>query len=133
MITFTKIIVFILILLLSFRNAYGSDVTYIEKDVKAPYNGYLFSPEKTKEVRAGLLERDGLKTINESLESSMKSLMNINRNNQEKVDILLEKNDKLAKSLYEERQMSDFERLMWFGLGVVGTGLAIYGASQITK
>lgn len=129
-----KILVIQLILSLAFPPiAYPQDVTYIEAGTKAPYSGFLFTPEKTNEQRLITLERDSFKLLNVSLQSSLELQRVLNSNTENKVAILLEQNDKLAVRLYEERSSSTWERIFWVGLGVVaviGGGLGLKAASK---
>lgn len=123
-----KLITFIL--LFSFT-LYAGDVTHIEKNTPAPYTGYLFTPEKTNEVKNVVVERDGLLKLNESLTKSLQLQSDVADLNQKKVTILLEQQDKLSKSLYDERSVSNWTQFGWFALGVLATSAAIYGVSQI--
>ncbi len=122
-------IIFILVL----QTAFAQDVTKLNKDEKAPYEGYLFPPQKASELKDAVIERDGYKLLNHSLEKSLElQKKNIDLQEQ-KVDIVLEQNFKLTKSLNDERSMTSWERIGWFTLGVLGTGLAVYGASKINR
>ena len=51
----------------------------------------------------------------------------------QKVNILLEQNDKLAKSLGDARSVSTFERVAWFIGGMLVTSAAVFGASKLAK
>lgn len=123
----------LLILLLISNSFADEEVVYLEKGKQSPYTGYLFTPEKADSIRKQLIEGDTYKLLNQSLEKSLElehktvDLSNL------KITNLSEQNDKLAKSLYEERSMSNWERIGFFALGVIGTGLAVYGIKQATK
>lgn len=84
-------------------------------------------------MRKELLERDSLIIINKSLEESIKHNKDIIQISDLKINNLSEQNDNLAKSLYSERSMTNWERLAFFALGVIGTGLAVYGIKEATK
>lgn len=120
----------ILLTLFSFV-AYAGDVTHIEKDTPAPYTGYLFTPEKTNEVKNVVVERDGLLKLNESLTKSLQLQSDIAELNQKKVNILLQQQEDLSKTLYDQRSMSNLERMLWVGAGILIVGVSIYGVSQI--
>jgi serine/threonine protein kinase len=74
-----------------------------------------------------------VRIINLSLEKSLELEKKNSELQNQKVNVVLEQNLNLTKSLNEERSMSNWERILWFGLGVVGTGMAVYGASKIAK
>lgn len=126
-----KILSLLLVLLLSFDIA--AQVKYIEKDTPAPYSGFLFTPEKTKSVRKELIEKDKLTIFNKALRKSLQIQVKVINNQKEQVNILKEQNTKLVKEIDRERSVSNFERSVWFILGVTVTGFAVYGAKQIVQ
>ena len=108
-------------------------VIYLPKETPAPYTGFLFTQEKTKEVRIGLIDRDTYKTLNESLNKTIEMCKDNASIQEKKVNILLTQNDKLSQDLYSARQTSTWENTLWFFGGVVLTGLIFYGTSQAYK
>ena len=106
--------------------SYSDDAVVLNKDDKAPFRGILLSPKKAAELNDTEIERDSL----------LKSL-SLYKNNQElyekRSSTLLEQNDKLATQLYSARQTSDWEKVLWFGLGAVLTGLTGYGIYRAAK
>lgn len=117
---------------MTFSTVGKSDATFLDKDQKAPYQGLLFPIDEAQSIRKDLIERDYLKLENLSLKRSVDLYKGNESIYQEQKTILLDQNDKLAKSLYAERQVTNWERLGWFVLGIGVTGLAIYGVKQIT-
>lgn len=113
--------------------SFAQDVQYLSKDQKAPFEGFLFTAPKASELKDAVIERDNYKLINLSLEKSLELEKKNSELQNQKVNVVLEQNLNLTKSLNEERSMSNWERILWFGLGVVGTGMAVYGASKIAK
>jgi hypothetical protein len=113
--------------------SFAQDVQYLSKDQKAPFEGFLFTAPKASELKDAVIERDNYKLINLSLEKSLELEKKNSELQNQKVNVVLEQNLNLTKSLNEERSMSNWERILWFVLGVVGTGMAVYGASKIAK
>lgn len=113
--------------------SFAQDVQYLSKDQKAPFEGFLFTASKASELKDAVIERDNYKLINLSLEKSLELEKKNSELQNQKVNVVLEQNLNLTKSLNEERSMTNWERVLWFGLGVIGTGLAVYGASKIAK
>jgi hypothetical protein len=114
-------------------NSLAADVTFLEKGSPAPYTGYLFSEEKTLKIRKELIELDTLKL----LETSYNKSIDLYKKNEDlqntKVNLLLQQNDKLAEALVKSRERSEWETRIWFGLGILVSGLAVYGAAQLGK
>lgn len=125
-----KLISIILILFTAFP-AFAEEAYYLEKTKPAPYTGFLFSPEKTQEIRKTYLEHENYKLINESLKSSLDFQVNIIKQKSEQLNLSMERNTVLAKELRDERSMGDLERIGWFALGIIATGVAGYGISRI--
>lgn len=126
-----KILSILLVLLLSF-SAF-SQVKYIEKETPAPYNGFLFTVKKTKEVRKELIEKDQLKIFNEALKETLKLKDEVIGKQTGQVEILKTQNEKLAKQIDNDKSLSRFQKTLWFTAGVLATSLAVYGASQLVK
>ena len=114
-------------------NSFAGEAVLLEQNKPAPFSGILFPKEQAEQMRKELLERDSLIIINKSLEESIKHNKDIIQISDLKINNLSEQNDNLAKSLYSERSMTNWERLAFFALGVIGTGLAVYGIKEATK
>lgn len=110
--------------------ANANDATVLIKGQPAPYTGILLTEEKANSVYSDL---NKYKLLNESLERTV-ALYEQNEKLQDKrVNILLEQNDKLAINLQQARTTSNWEKIMWFGLGFLSVGLGIYGVQAVTK
>ncbi len=86
--------------------------------------------EKANIVRIQLLERNELLQEKESFEKSLKLYSDITQLNNQKVNLLTTENDRLVKELGEANATSNFERIVWVSIGVIGTGLVLYTARQ---
>ena len=105
----------------------------LDKDQKAPFAGVLLDAEKANSVKVGLQELDLYKAITESQAKSIDLLKQNESYNQNKVNILLEQNDKLAESLRSSQSLNSWERIGLVLLGVavtVGAGVAIRSATK---
>lgn len=131
--TLSQMFSIFLIVLTITSNSYAVESRFLEEGTPAPFSGYLIPPSTTKELKDAVIERDGFRLINTSLEKSI----SIYKQNEvlytDKVNVLVNQNDNLAKSLESARSTSDLTKILWFGLGVVATGFAIYGAKAATK
>lgn len=110
---------------------YADDAIYLNQNDKAPYSGYLLSEDKIKELRNNTIERDGFKAINDSLTKQLSLVQQDSSLKDQKVNLLLDQNDKLAKTAYADRELNTWERVAYFVGGVLITGFAIYGVHQI--
>lgn len=122
-----------LLLMIFLTKSNATDSIVLKKGEVAPYDGLLLTQEKATDTKNKLIEREDLLLINQSLNKSIE----LYKKNEDlytiKVEKLTEQNTKLATSLYETREFTPLERAFYFGLGVVATSLAFYGAYQLAK
>lgn len=119
--------------LLISSKSFSDEVVVLEKGTSAPYTGYLFPKETAQKTRIKLIEGEEAKKLNESYVRSIEIYRKNEELNNQKVNILLEQNDKLSRSLTDAREMTAFEKIAWFVGGVLVSGAAVYGASKLAK
>jgi hypothetical protein len=117
----------------SVKSNADDQVIRLEKGTPSPYTGVLMPDSIAKDLRDAVVDRDGCKLINESLNKSIEFYRENESLNQEKVNILLQKNNELAESLRDTKDFNNTQRLIWFVLGIVVTGIAVYGVKQISN
>lgn len=111
-------------------NSFAQNVTYLNKDDKAQYEGYLVPKDMMIKIKSDIIELDTLRLNSASYERSINLYKTNEDYYQKQTQVLLTQNDKLTQSL----QASDtWNKLIWFGLGIFTTGIALYGVRQITK
>ena len=124
--------IFLITILIS-QTALGIEAKYLPQGTPTPYEGYLLTPSKTKEIRQQLIDAETLKLINTSLTTTLQRQKDITALTEDKVKIVSEQNDKLAKALISERSVNNWERLLWFSLGVVGAGFAVWAVKKVAQ
>lgn len=112
------------------NSVYSQDSVPIAKGTPAPFSGILLSKPKAEQIRVELIERDQFKLFNQTLLENSELQNKIILNQKTQVEIVLKQNEKLIK---ETRTQTNTERMIWFGLGVISSGLAVYGASLLVK
>ena len=110
--------------------AFADDTIVLNKGQSAPFTGLLLTEDKANEVYNDIKK---YKLLNESLEKSVILYKQNEELYDKKVNILLEQNDKLSENLLQARTTSNWEKILWFGLGFLSVGLGIYGVKAITK
>lgn len=117
------------------NNALAEDSLILEKNQPAPYRGVLMPLESVQELRRNSLELDNLKLLNASLDRSIKIHLSNEEILEKKISILTDQNLKLHESVSSARSFSSIERIGYFALGVLVTGLTSYGIykAAITK
>ncbi len=127
-----KIFVQFLAISLISNTAYA-DVIWLEKGTAANFSGFLFDEKAGKDVKAKLVDLEYFQKLNESLQKQVTFLEAIEKRSEEKLTIVLDRNDQLAKSLNSARSLNDLERVLYFAAGVLGTILVLYGVKQVAK
>lgn len=111
--------------------SYAESVTYLPKGTPAPYEGLLFSKEKADEMRKELLDLDNQKEINKSYKKTIELYKQKEEITESQLQKALDVNNKMSQ--YIQHNDNKYEKILWFTLGVITTGLAINGAKQIIK
>lgn len=119
--------------LITINSAFAQESVMIKKDERAPFEGVLFPLDQANKMRYQLIECDIKKELNSSYERTIKLYKENETYQENKVNILLKQNDELSKSLTEAKSTNDFQKILWFGLGVIATGLAIYAGKEMAK
>ena len=114
-------LIFLITTSLSF-NTFANVASPLKKGDVAQFDGVLLDNEKATELRNDVLERDSLKRqidIYKQLEVL----------SQTQLDKLLSNTKALNDELSKQR--SPYDPYIWFGVGVLATGLSIYAAKKI--
>lgn len=127
-----KLTSFILVFMLSF-SAIAQDSVPLNKGQAAPFEGVLFTTEKAQSIRKELIEKDQFKLFNETLLSNEVIYKRIIKNDHEQKELILTQNEKLVKQAESAGKLTSIEKLLYVGLGIAGTSLAIMGAGSLLK
>jgi hypothetical protein len=128
-----QILSLILISSIFIHPAFADQAIDLKQGQIAPYDGILLDKEKANKVKNELIEKDGLKQDNTSLNKQLIYYKSNEDMLNQKSDMLLKQNLEMTKSLNEARSTSNWEKIGFFVLGVVVTGAAAYGVSRITR
>lgn len=95
-----------------------------------PQDSWVFSIDKTKEIRNKLIDLETEQKLNESYKKSLTSMQELYIIEQDKTKVLLEHTNSMAKSLSNSQSMSNVERFAWFALGALATTAIVYGVRR---
>lgn len=110
-----------------------TDPHFENKGYTLTQDSWVFSPDKAKSVRDRLIDLETTSKINESLNKSLELYKSNEQLQQNKINLLLEQNDKLAVRLNDSQSLNNWEKFGLFVLGIVatvGAGFAIKKAGQ---
>jgi hypothetical protein len=110
-------------------NSWAQDVIYLEKNKPAPYSGVLFPESKAEDLRRQVIDSQIIAVQKEGLAKELDIQQRIVRLKDEEIELYRTQNNTLVKA------NSSSETLKWvyFGLGIVVTGAAVYGARSLSK
>lgn len=108
-----------------------AQVTYLEKNKPAPYTGYLFTPEKTIEVKNDLIDLETQKKLNKNYRKKIDLQIKKIKLREEQIDYYKARNHQLHTDIDSIKRVNNYERAGWFVLGILATSLAIKGAQEL--
>jgi hypothetical protein len=79
------------------------------------------------------IELETLRSINESYVKSIGLYQKTIQLHEEKYQLVYNQNEKLSEALVESHRSSDLQKIIWFSLGVLATGFAVYGAKKVIQ
>ena len=121
------------ILLIFSTTARSNDVISIKKGTPAPFTGILFTEDKAKELRTELLELDKSRIILLSKEQQLGIFQDRLELRDEEIELYRSQNERLMKQNGTNKDVGMIERVVWFGLGVIVTGAAVYAAGSLAR
>ena len=115
-------------------------VTYLEKNSSVPCDGYLFTPEKEKEVRSKVINYENLllesnmylkqrDLYKEALDNTEKAL----EKEEEKSKLWQEAAEKKSEKLQEVNDRQQLRDGVVFGLGILTTILTIFAVNSAQR
>lgn len=111
----------------------AQEAIFLTKGTPSPYDGFLFDVEGARKIKNRLIEADYWENLSKSLEIQINLYEDIDKRNQNRYNLMLEQNDKLALALKNQQNFNNLERFVWFFGGVLAAILATYGIKQVTK
>ncbi len=120
-------------LLIFLPTAKANDVVSIKKGTPAPFTGILFTEDKAKELRTELLELDKSRIILLSKEQQLGIFQNRLELRDEEIELYRKQNERLIQQNGTNKDVGMIERVVWFGLGVIVTGAAVYAAGSLVN
>lgn len=109
------------------------DIQVLNKGQVANCSGILLSPNASKQMDEAIADSKYFKEINlkliERKELTDKQVSILDQ----RLQLYMNESTVLAKELSTRDSQSSFQKIMYFGLGVLATGIAVYGASRLDR
>lgn len=115
-----RLMLSLLMILTSTANSFAdsSEAVALKKDAPAPFSGVLITHTKAQEIEKDLIDLDGTKSLNDSLQKSLDISQKNYTIETQKTAVLLNRNDELAKQLKSSESTTNVERVVWVVIGV---------------
>lgn len=111
----------------------GNDVVSIKKGEVAPFSGALFTEKRANEIRIELLELDKQRYMVKSRDEKLEVFQARIQLKNEEIESFRDQNVRLIDQNRTNKSVGTIERMVWFGLGILATGAAVYGAGSLSK
>jgi len=123
-----------MILLIFSINIKAEDsVISINKGESAPFTGLLFTKDSANSLRIEVLELEKQRYMVQSRDEKLDIFQSRIQLKDEEIDAFRKQNRRLVDQENSNRVAGTIERIVWFGLGIVVTGAAVYGARGLSK
>ena len=109
---------------------YSQDAITIQKGTQAPFTGILLPSDKAEDMKNAIIERDGLKKMNDSLKLSIDLQDDLINRKDNQIKVVLEQNDVLSKA---DKSTNTLEKGLWFSGGALAVILLLYGVKNAAK
>ena len=106
-----------------------NETFFVQKGEKAPITGYLFSEQQTRDIRRELLDKDELSVRLQSTRGQLQNYEHILKLKDSEIESYKTQNQRLVKL----DQNNETMKYVWFGLGILVTGMAVYGAGSLSR
>lgn len=107
------------------------NVQPIKKGEAANCDGFLFSPETEKKANEAVEDVKYYKELNLRLtkrkELTDKEINILDR----RLELYIKQSEQLSLEVHRKRSEDKWQKVIWFSLGVLATGIAVHGAKQL--
>lgn len=103
----------------------------LKKGEVANCNGLLYSPEADDQAAKDHLDAKYYKEINLRLEKRKELTDKEIEILDKRLNLYVDQSQTLADQLAKKESTTKWERVLWFGLGVLATGIAVSGAKRL--
>lgn len=117
----------------SFATECKESVQLIEAGQKAQCTGFLFSPDAERQASEAVLDLKYYKEINLKLLERKELAEQDYAIMENRMMLYQDQSVLLADKLNSAERYNKWDNMLWFGLGILATSLAVYGASSLAK
>lgn len=107
----------------------AQDAISIQKGQPAPYSGVLFSEDRAISIRKELVDKDILSVQLSAAEERHILSEQIIKLKDFEIELFRKQNQRLVKASETNETM----KIIYFGLGILATGAAVYGAGALSR
>lgn len=120
----------IAILINNSSTSFGQAVTLLPKGTPAPFDGFLLPKDNATNIRKQLIEYDHQKDLIDVLNQELTLKQQQSDIKDKELTYLINQTSELSKQDMSIKEKSTWDFLLYFGLGVVATSIAIYSVER---
>lgn len=128
-----KLLITIILLFnqIAWANKCPEDIQVLEKGQVANCDGLLFSPEASKKADEAIEDVKYYKSLTDKLGSRIDYSNKETEILEKRLKLYIDQSNILADQMIKKENEDKWQKVIWFGLGVIATGAAFYGASHL--
>jgi hypothetical protein len=116
----------ILLTIISISDPSHAAGVLVKAGTPVPFDGFLFNYQDTNDIKNQLIDKDMYKQLTESYQRTIEFYNKKDSIYENQITLLNNENQSL-------RSRSEWSNYLWFALGVLATGFAVYGAKKVTQ
>lgn len=106
-------------------------VSYIKEGMPAFCTGWLYTDDANNQAAQDHADVKYYKLINKKLTDRQELQQKQNEILDKRLQLYMNQSHQLSQELQRQKSNSKWENVLWFSLGIVATGIAVYGAGQL--
>jgi hypothetical protein len=122
-------ILLIFLIIVNSKIGFANESVFIKKGEASPFTGLLFTEERANLLRKELIDSD-ITRVRLSSEKERSALLRDSIKLRDDEIELLRTQNKLVE---RQNRNSEAMKYIYFGLGILATGMAVYGAGALSR
>lgn len=127
----------LLVIILFSCNVMATDckeaVSLLNEGEKASCTGFLFSPDAEKKASQAYEDSKYYKELSDLLNKRNQATNDEIKILDERLKLYQDQSFLLAQEVQKKEKEDFWQKTLYFGLGILATGIAVYGAGQLNK
>jgi hypothetical protein len=108
---------------------FADEVVFVKKGEPTPFTGVLFTEHRSNQIRKELIDSDISRVRLSTEEERNRLLRQAIKLRDDEIELLRRKSGLLER----QNKQTETMKYIYFGLGILATGMAVYGAGALSR